>query len=118
VEGEAPCPALGNCSSGAAPALPGAGGVEGGLALLRWSEDEASSRNSGSTPGRALGGCSTVELRTAPEPDRMAELGETLESIEEPGIVGTLAGGATVAPSVVTVAPDPQLVQGVVIARL
>ncbi len=102
---------------GPAPDWPAPAAMKAAWRCCAGIDDEYSSRYSGSTPGRAFGGGSTVELRTAPEPDRMAELGLTDESIDEPGIVGTVGDGTVVAPSVVTVALDPQVLQGVVAAR-
>ena len=71
---------------------------------------------SGSGPIWALGGCSTVELRTAPEPPRMEVLGVTFESTDGAETDGTVADGTLVAPSVVMVAAlDPQFVHGALI---
>jgi len=70
----------------------------------------------GSPPSRDLGGDSTVELRVGPVPGRdgtVAEAAGESES-EYPGTDGTELVGAVAGPSVVTVVPDPQLVQGVV----
>jgi hypothetical protein len=100
-------------SAGPAPGLAGAGGVDGGLALLRRSVVGISSYG-GSGPMLALGGCSGVEVRTDPEPPRMEVLGETLESTAGAESEGTVVDGTVVAPSVVTEELEPQLVHGVV----
>src|SRR5262249_11037793 len=103
---------LGPCSAGPAP---GAAGGDVGLALLRRIAGEYSSY-SGSGPICALGGRSTVELRTAPEPPRMEVLGVTLESTDGAEGEGRVEEGILVAPSVVIaeLLLEPQLVHGAV----
>jgi hypothetical protein len=55
-------------------------------------------------------------LRTAPErPLLEVGLGATFDSTEGAEKDGTLVDGTVVAPSVVTEAPDPQLVHGAVV---
>jgi hypothetical protein len=65
----------------------------------------------------AVGGGSTVEL-TLPEPPETGALGAgTVELIVEGAeSVGTEVAGALTGSSVVTVARDPQLVHGVLVA--
>ena len=116
VEVVLPCPVLGPRSAGPAPGLAGCGG-DVGLAVFRLGVDEYASYSSGGDPIRALGGCSTVELRTAPEPPLMEVLGVTFESTDGADSDGTVAEGTLVAPSVVTAgALEPQFVHGAVTA--
>jgi hypothetical protein len=78
-----------------------------------WAPDVSS--KAGSSPSRDFGGVSTVELRVCPVPERDGAVtdaaGESDPRYSDAG--GTALDGAA-GSSVVTVAPVPQFVQGVV----
>jgi hypothetical protein len=111
-------PELGEMRAGAGPGLAGLDeGVGRPPSLPCWVAEGIASY-SGSGPGLAVGGVSTVERTPAEAPDAGALGAGTVELIVDGAeSAGTEDVGALTGSSVVTVArdPDPQLVHGAVV---